>query len=475
LRKVELEKGSVDKMVRQEDTICAIVTPPGIGGISVIRLSGKGAIAIASKLFRSKSGKLLTKAKTHTIHYGYIVDPASGEKIDEVLVSIMRSPHSFTCEDVVEVSCHGNPLITSRLLETFFRAGARPAEAGEFTKRAFLNGRIDLAQAEAVMEIIRARTEEGLRCGLWQLDGKLSNEINRLKEDLSSALAYLEAYIDFPEEELETTLTDVTKRIESATEIIERLLEGYYRWRPLREGVLTSIVGRTNVGKSSLLNTLIGEERAIVTPYPGTTRDIVDVEISIHGILLRLLDTAGLRATKDVAEEEGIKRMYRAIEMAELVLLVLDGSVPLTEEDREILGHTVNKKRIIVINKMDLGKVIGKDLNPQGSPVVWTSAIKREGIEKLKDMIRQSILGHGNSHPSIGGGEAVITNVRHKAILEKAKEDLHLFLESTGQGAPLEIMVLYLRDAIDLLGEITGTVTTEDILDRIFNEFCIGK
>lgn len=464
-------------MVKQEETICAIVTPQGTGGISVIRLSGKDAISVAARLFRKRSGKPLTGVKTHTIHYGYIVDPVSGEKIDEVLVSVMKSPHSFTCEDVVEVSCHGGPLITTRLLETFFRAGARPAEPGEFTKRAFLNGRIDLAQAEAVMEVISARTEEGLRFGLWQLEGKLSNDINKLKEDLSSALTFVEAYIDFPEEDLEIPLKDITERIKSAIERIGRLIEGYYRWRPLREGVLTAIVGRTNVGKSSLLNTLTGEERAIVTPYPGTTRDIVDGPASVHGIPLRLLDTAGLRMTEDVAEEEGIKRMYRSIDMAELVLLVLDGSAPLTEEDKEILAHTVNKKRIIVINKMDLGKVIEKDLNAQGSPTVWTSATRGGGIEELKKTIRQTILGPGNSPSLMGEGkrEAVVTNVRHKAALEKARIDLRHFLESAGQRLPLEIQAIHLRGAIDLLGEITGAVTTEDLLDRIFNEFCIGK
>jgi len=458
-------------MVHQEDTICAIVTPQGIGGISVIRLSGRDAIDIASRLFHQKSGRPLSEAQTHTLHYGDIINLSSGEKIDEVLVSLMRSPHSFTCEDVVEISCHGGPWVTSRILETLLKEGTRLAEPGEFTKRAFLNGRIDLAQAEAVIDIIRARTEEGMRCALWQLDGKLSNEINVLHDDMAGAIASLEAYIDFPEEELGVATEDLLGRVQSVITRIDRLIEGYYRWRPFREGILTTIVGRTNVGKSSLLNTLIGEERAIVTPHPGTTRDIVDGMINIGGIPLRLLDTAGLRMAKDLAEEEGIRRMYHTVEMAELILLVLDGSEALTEEDREIMGRTTGRKRVIVINKIDKGDRITKDLDIQNAPVVRISALKREGIEALKNTIRQSILGQEMRWE----GEAVAGNLRHKAALEGARKELDNFFESVQQRRPLEIQALHLRGAVDLLGEITGTVTTEDILDRIFSEFCIGK
>jgi len=458
-------------MVHQEDTICAIVTPQGIGGISVIRLSGRDAIDIASRLFHQKSGRPLSEAQTHTLHYGDIINLSSGEKIDEVLVSLMRSPHSFTCEDVVEISCHGGPWVTSRILETLLKEGTRLAEPGEFTKRAFLNGRIDLAQAEAVIDIIRARTEEGMRCALWQLDGKLSNEINVLHDDMAGAIASLEAYIDFPEEELGVATEDLLGRVQSVITRIDRLIEGYYRWRPFREGILTTIVGRTNVGKSSLLNTLIGEERAIVTPHPGTTRDIVDGMINIGGIPLRLLDTAGLRMAKDLAEEEGIRRMYHTVEMAELILLVLDGSEALTEEDREIMGRTTGRKRVIVINKIDKGDSITKDLDVKDDPVVRISALKGEGIETLKKTIRQTIIGQEMKWE----GEAAAGNLRHKAALEGAKKELDNFFEAVKQRLPLEIQALHLRGAVDLLGEITGAVTTEDILDRIFSEFCIGK
>jgi len=458
-------------MVHQEDTICAIVTPQGIGGISVIRLSGRDTLDIASRLFHQKSGRPLSEAQTHTLHYGDIINPASGEKIDEVLVSLMRSPRSFTCEDVVEVSCHGGPLVTSRILEIFLKEGARLAEPGEFTKRAFLNGRIDLTQAEAVIEIIRASTEEGLRCALWQLEGKLYNEINMLHDDMAGAIALLDAYIDFPEEELGLATEDLLGRVQSVMNRIDRLIEGYYRWRPFREGILTTIVGRTNVGKSSLLNTLIGEERAIVTPHPGTTRDIVDGMINIGGIPLRLLDTAGLRMAKDLAEEEGIRRMYHTVEMAELILLILDGSEAVTGEDREIMGRTTGRKRVIVINKIDKGDSITKDLDVKDDPVVRISALKGEGIETLKKTIRQTIIGQEMKWE----GEAAAGNLRHKAALEGAKKELDNFFEAVKQRLPLEIQALHLRGAVDLLGEITGAVTTEDILDRIFSEFCIGK
>src|SRR3989304_2090502 len=458
-------------MINQEDTISAIVTPSGIGGISVIRLSGKEAISIASKIFHKKSGKSLTDVESHTIHYGYITDPVSGKKLDEVLVSVMKAPRSFTCEDVIEVSCHGGPLITTTILETFLRAGARLAEPGEFTERAFLNGRIDLAQAEAVIEIIRARTEEGLRCALWQLEGKLSNEINILHSEIVGAIALLEAYIDFPEEELSAAREDLSGRVGSVSGRINRLIEGYYRWRPFREGIVTTIVGRTNVGKSSLLNVLTGEERAIVTPHPGTTRDIIDGMITLSGIPLRLLDTAGLRMAKDLAEEEGIRRMYHTVEMAELILLVFDGSESMTEEDREIMGRTTGRKRVIVINKIDKGDRITKDLTAQNGPVVRISALKGEGIEALKKTIRQTIIGQEMK----GEGEAAAGNLRHKTALEGARKELDSFFESVQQRLPLEIQALHLRGAADLLGEITGAVTTEDTLDRIFSEFCIGK
>jgi len=458
-------------MIRQEETICAIITPPGTGGVSVIRLSGKDAISIASRVFRKKSGKSLRDAKTNSIQYGHILDSSTGAVLDEVLVGIMKAPHSYTCEDVAEVSCHGGPFITGRILEVFVREGARLAEPGEFTRRAFLNGRIDLAQAEAVIGLINSKTEEGLRYAIWQLEGSVSRKINELRDSLTAALASLEAFIDFPEEDIDVAIHDIKGRVHSSIESIDRLIEGYYRWRPFREGIVTAIVGRTNVGKSSLLNLLLGEERAIVTPHPGTTRDIVDGLANVAGLPLRILDTAGLRATKDIVEEEGIRRMYKSIDSSELVLLVIDGSEPLTEWDEELLKRTEGKKKVIIVNKIDKGNVVQDGLSTSSAPVVCTAIIQGEGIDLLRKVIRDTVVGKEKGI----AGETIVTNLRHKNALEHSKMELNNFLEALHNKLPLEIQALHLRGALDSLGEITGVVTTEDILDRVFSEFCIGK
>lgn len=458
-------------MIRQEHTICAIITPPGTGGISVIRLSGKDAVSIASKVFRKKSGNSLSDAKTHSIHYGHILDSSSGDILDEVIVGIMKSPHSYTCEDVVEVSCHGGPLITGKILEIFVREGAGLAGPGEFTRRAFLNGRIDLAQAEAVIGLINSKTEEGLRSSIWQLEGSISRKINELRDALTAALASLEAFIDFPDEDIDVAVHDIKGRVHSSMESIDRLIEGYFRWRPFREGIVTAIVGRTNVGKSSLLNLLLGEERAIVTPYPGTTRDIVDGLANVGGLPLRILDTAGLRATEDLVEEEGIRRMYGSIDSSELVLLVIDGSEPLTEWDEELLKRTEGKKKVIIINKIDKGNRVQDGLNAGNVPIVCTSIIHGKGIELLRKIIRDTMVGKEKGI----AGETVVTNLRHKNALECSKKELQNFLDAHNSRLSLEIQALHLRGALDSLGEITGVITTEDILDRVFSEFCIGK
>lgn len=458
-------------MIRQENTICAVITPPGTGGISVIRLSGKDAISIASRVFHKKSGKSINEARSHSIHYGHILGPCSREIIDEVLTAIMKSPHTYTCEDVVEISCHGGPLVTDKILELLVREGAGLAEPGEFTRRAFLNGRIDLTQAEAVIDLIHSKSEEGLRAAIWQLEGNISNKINSLRHNLTTALASLEAFIDFPDDDIDVAIHDIKGRVHSSLESIDRLIEGYYKWRPFREGILTAIVGRTNVGKSSLLNLLLGEERAIVTPHPGTTRDIVDGLANVGGLPLKILDTAGLRATEDIVEEEGIRRMYHSIDSSELVLLVIDGSEPLTEWDEELLKKTAGKKKIIIINKIDKGNMLQEELNRYNSPVVCISIIKGEGIGLLKGIIRNTVADSGQRM----AGEAIVTNLRHKNALEHSKKELNHFLGALHDKLPLEIQALHLRGGLDSLGEITGAVTTDDILDRVFSEFCIGK
>ncbi len=450
------------------DTICAIVTPPGVGGISVLRLSGRNAIEIAARVFVKKSGKPLKYARSHTLHYGFMVDPSTGEKVDEVMVSLMRAPHTYTCEDIVEVSCHGGPFVTGRILELLLKNGARLAEPGEFTRRAFLNGRIDLTQAEAVIDIISAKSEEGLKCALWQLEGNLSRKINQLYEKIINVIAHMEACIDFPEEDIRIDLENIKEQVLEIIEIIDSLIDGYYTWRPYREGILTALVGRVNAGKSSLLNALLGEERAIVSPLPGTTRDIVDGVLLIHGIPLRILDTAGLREAKDMVEEEGIKRMYRAIDSAELVLLVIDGTGPLTEGDRELLTYTRDKRRIIIINKIDRG-VKDLSLPSDNSSVIYVSALTGEGIDTLRNTIQDVLrVTRKRSDP-------MVANIRHKVALEKARKELKTFLKICEDEQPVEVLALYLREAAHHIGEITGIISTEDILDRIFSNFCIGK
>lgn len=462
---------SICNMIKQGETISAIITPPGVGGVSIIRLSGSDAVNIASRVFRSKSGKSLSNTKTSRIRYGHILDPLTGEILDEVLISIMRSPHSYTCEDVVEISCHGGTMITGKILEVIVGEGARLSQPGEFTKRAFLNGRIDLAQAEAVINLINAKSDEGMRCAVWQMEGKLSRYINEIRNNLTSCIASLEAFIDFPEEDIDIDIQEIKNRVHSSMEAINSLIDDYYRWRPLREGIITAIVGRTNVGKSSLLNTLLGEERAIVTPYPGTTRDIVDGTAMVHGLPLKFLDTAGLRSTADIIEEEGIRRMYRSIESAELVLLVIDGSEPLTEWDKELLNRTAGKRRIIIINKIDKSNCVEKELKNCDSAVACTSVINGEGVEALRKIIRDTVVGKEERMT----GEVVVTSLRHKIALEESKKELYGFLDAVNMKLPLEIQTLCLRGGLDSLGEITGEVTTEDILDRVFSEFCIGK
>src|SRR3972149_8032232 len=420
-------------MIRQENTVCAIITPPGTGGISVIRLSGKDAISIASKVFRKKSGKSLNEVKTHSIHHGYILDLSSGEVIDEVLAGIMKSPHSYTCEDVVEISCHGGPLVTGKILEVFVRAGAGLAGPGEFTRRAFLNGRIDLAQAEAVIDLINSKSEVGLRSAIWQLEGSLSHKINELRNDLTTTLASLEAFMDFPEDDIDVAIYDIEGSVHSSIESIDKLIEGYYRWRPFREGIVTAIVGRTNVGKSSLLNLLLGEERAIVTPHPGTTRDIVDGLANVADLPLRILDTAGLRAADDIVEEEGIRRMYKSIDSSELVLLVIDGSEPLTEWDEELLKRTEGKKKVIIVNKIDKGNVVQDGLSTSSAPVVCTAIIQGEGIDLLRKVIRDTVVGKEKGI----AGETIVTNLRHKNALEHSKMELNNFLEALPNSFPV--------------------------------------
>lgn len=459
---------------RGEDTICAISTPLGEAGIGIVRMSGPGAGEIAARIFRAAGLSVHTMA-SHTLHCGEVYDPRSEEVIDEVLLTIMRGPKSYTREDVVEVHCHGGVLPLTRILDLCLQYGARLAEPGEFTKRAFLNGRIDLAQAEAVIDIIRARTEGSLRVAVSQLKGGLSREIMGVRERLVSLLAILEASIDFVEEEIQVlSAAEIRKAVEEAQEWVRGLIATADEGRVLREGISLAIIGRPNVGKSSLLNVLIREDRAIVTPIPGTTRDILEECVNLRGIPIRLIDTAGYRQSEDPIEKEGVKRGEQAMERADLLLLMFDSSERLEEEDRELMEKAAPHRKILILNKSDLIKKIEEQEIRAAfpdEPIVPTSATTGAGIEALKDLIKSRVLTRG----AVRNERAILTNVRHKNALRKCEEALGNLLVSVAQGMSPEFLAVDLRAAVDALGEITGETATDEILDKIFSEFCIGK
>ncbi|HWP46439.1 MAG TPA: tRNA uridine-5-carboxymethylaminomethyl(34) synthesis GTPase MnmE [Candidatus Limnocylindrales bacterium] len=459
-------------MFFQEDTIAAISTPLGEGGIGVIRISGKAAIAIADALFVSPSkGKKLKDLPSHTVHYGHIYDPGTQEPVDEVLVTLMRAPKSYTREDVVEISSHGGFISLKRILDLVLKGGARLAEPGEFTKRAFLNGRIDLSQAEAVIDIIQSRTELSHKVAVRQLEGRLSQKVRAIRDTLKHLTALVEASIDFSEEDIEVISPEaLDSGIGEALESIDFLIETAEEGQILREGLSLVIVGKPNVGKSSLLNVLLEEERAIVTPIPGTTRDVIEESLNLKGVPVRLLDTAGIRNTEDPVEVQGVLRSKNLLEKADLVLWVLDSSSPLTQEDRDILELVKEKKVLGVLNKIDLPSKIGEEAGQllAGIPWVKISAKEKSGIETLKDLIFEMVV----KTPV----ESVwVTNIRHKNALIKAQQSLLKARESIAQRMSGEFIAVDLRAALDSLGEIIGETTTEDILTEIFSTFCIGK
>ena len=470
-----------DRKMFLDDTIAAISTPAGEGGIGIVRLSGKDAIEIADRLFHSSKGKTLFDSASHKIIYGFIKDPSTGETVDEVLVSIMRSPNTYTREDIVEINCHGGMSPLRNVLELAVKHGARLAEPGEFTKRAFLNGRLDLSEAEAVLDLIRAKTDESRRIALEQLRGRLSEKILNLREQITKICVFIEAYIDFPEEDIE--LASKNDIIESAAAILkelESLLKSYDEGRFFREGLAAAIVGKPNVGKSSLLNALLQKDRAIVTDTPGTTRDTIEEYLNINGLPLRIIDTAGIRESHDMAEKEGVKRSIRAMEDADLVMAVIDGSEPMKDEDIEVLGKTKGKNTIIVINKSDLisseeqksrRAEVNSALSSYSSRMINISAAKGDGIEELKESIFQSsVKNWGEQREGV-----IVTNLRHKIAIQAAYDSLKNGIKAIETDKPLEIIAIELRDSLDRLGEIVGAVTTDDILNRIFSDFCIGK
>jgi len=466
------------------ETICAISTPIGEGGIGIIRLSGPKSIAIVDRLFRRRPSGPLHHVATHTVHYGRLMEPLTGEVVDEVLVTVMRAPRTYTREDIVEINAHGGPLLLRRILGLLTDQGARMAEPGEFTQRAFLSGRIDLTQAEAVMDLISAKTEASGRAALNRLQGALGREIQEVRDRLSFLLAYIEAAIDFSEEDLE--LLPPSRAIELIQEglaRVQRLLDTAEEGRILRDGLATVIVGRPNVGKSSLLNCLLKQDRAIVTPLPGTTRDLLEEYLNIKGIPLRLIDTAGLRLSFDPIEQEGMRRTEAAMAEADLLLVLIDASQGLFEQEESLLRkYSENKKVLAVINKIDLAPTASEAIRQKiegTNPTAAISATQGLGLEELKEAIvalSLSTRGGVGSHAVYGmGEEALVAHVRHKSALIATQTHLEQALESVKAGMPEEIIALEIRDALDRLGEIIGATTTEEILDRIFQSFCIGK
>ena len=455
------------------DTIAAVATAMTASGIGIIRISGTDSRAITGKIYRSKGGKKrIEEVPTHTINYGFIWD--GEEMIDEVLVMVMDGPRSYTGEDTVEIDCHGGVLAMKRVLETVVKYGARPAEPGEFTKRAFLNGRIDLSQAEAVIDVINAKNEYALKSSVSQLRGAVQKVIREIREQIIYQIAYIESALDDPEH---ISIDGYGERLQEETgaikEKINRLLDTVKEGKLMKEGIKTVIVGKPNAGKSSLLNILVGEERAIVTDIAGTTRDILEETIVLHGISLRMIDTAGIRNTEDVVEKIGVGKAIEYAKDADLVLYVVDASIPLDENDREIIKLLEDKKAVIILNKTDLKQVVEeRDLRELADhPVVSISAKEEEGIDRLEQMIKEMFF-EGNL---TFNDEIYITNVRHKAALEEAKRSILLVEDSIEMGMPEDFYSIDLMNAYEALGSIIGEAVGEDLVNEIFSKFCTGK
>ena len=457
----------------QEETISAVITALGEGAVGIVRISGENALAVGEKMFRAASGKKLAEYAPNTLVYGNVYEEDS--LIDEVLAVYMKAPRSYTAEDVVEIQCHGGVQSLKKILELSYKEGARPAEPGEFTKRAFLNGRIDLTQAEAVMDIIKSRSEASLKLAVRQQNGQLAKALRSLRTDLVDIIVNLEAVIDYPEEDIEdVTFGKVQESISTSCEKIENLLAHAHTGKILREGLRTAIVGRPNVGKSSLLNALLKEDRAIVSEYAGTTRDVIEEQLLLDGVPLVLADTAGIRQTDDFVEAIGVERSKQHLQDAELVICVVDGSVPLTPEDEDILEAAQEKPFVIIVNKSD------KDINDNflalqerfgKEQVMALSAKTTQGIDEFTAWLKNFVYG---SEGALSDG-VYVQNARHEQLLREALG----FLEDAGNAAenmlPYDCIVIDVRNAIDLLGEITGDTVQDEIINQIFSRFCIGK
>jgi len=460
-------------MPKYESTITAISTPPGEGGVAVVRISGRQSHAIVRKIFVPVGNSAFSERK---LRFGKIIDPETGNTVDEVLCAVMTSPYTYTGEDMAEIHSHGGYVVPKKILEMLMNCGAALAAPGEFTQRAFLNGKMDLAQAEAVSDIITAQTEQSLRYAEVQLEGVLSAKVNELKDKILDSLAEIEANLDFPEEDIDSLAQN---RLKEAAELVEkelsRLIESYETGRMFRDGVRMVILGKPNVGKSSVLNCLLETQRAIVSPIAGTTRDFIEERLNVNGIPFVVTDTAGIRDTEDQVERLGVELSLKKAEEAEFILVVLDQSTELDALDRKILETAAKKIYLVVINKMDLeGKLQQSEVRQilGDKEPVKTSALTKKGMERLRQAMFETL---ANLPSGVDASELVLTNLRHKKCMEKARGQLGAFLKLLERKEYPEILSIELRNSMNSLGEITGEVTTEDLLGRIFSRFCIGK
>ncbi|EJN94065.1 tRNA uridine-5-carboxymethylaminomethyl(34) synthesis GTPase MnmE [Streptococcus ratti] len=454
-------------ITKEFDTITAIATPLGEGAIGIVRISGSEALAITKKIFK---GKNLDNVPSHTINYGHIVE--NGEIIDEVMVSVMRAPKTFTREDVIEINTHGGVAVTNEILQLVIRSGARMAEPGEFTKRAFLNGRVDLAQAEAVMDLIRAKTDKAMAIAVQQLDGSLSNLINNTRQEILNTLAQVEVNIDYPEyddvEEMTTAL--MREKTQEFETLLTNLLKTARRGKILREGLSTAIIGRPNVGKSSLLNNLLREEKAIVTDIEGTTRDVIEEYVNIKGVPLKLIDTAGIRETDDLVEKIGVERSKKALEEADLVLLVLNSAEKLTDQDRALLDISKNSNRLILLNKTDLPEQIETDQLP--NDCIKISVLNNQNIDAIEERINDIFFDNA---ASVEKDATYLSNARHISLIEQALESLHAVNEGLELGMPVDLLQVDMTRTWEILGEITGDAAPDELITQLFSQFCLGK
>ncbi|MEK5330566.1 tRNA uridine-5-carboxymethylaminomethyl(34) synthesis GTPase MnmE [Lysinibacillus sp. FSL W8-0992] len=458
------------------DTIAAISTPMGEGAIAIVRLSGDEAVAIADKIFKSPGGKSLTQQASHTIHYGHLVDPKTNEVVEEVMLSLMRGPKTFTREDVIEINCHGGLVSVNRVLKLVLTNGARLAEPGEFTKRAFLNGRIDLSQAEAVMDLIRAKTDRAMNVALGQMDGKLSRLIGDLRQALLETLAQVEVNIDYPEYDDVEEMT-VPVLLEKCTWVrneIIKLLQTSSQGKILREGLSTVILGRPNVGKSSLLNSLVQENKAIVTDIAGTTRDIIEEYVNVRGVPLRLVDTAGIRETEDIVERIGVERSREALQSADLILFVLNYADELTIEDERLFETIEAMDYIVIVNKTDLPQKIDLDRVKElagAHRIVTTSLLQEEGITELEEAIA-ALFFEGQIE---AGDLTYVSNARHIALLHQAQATVEDALAGAQAGVPVDMVQIDVTRTWEILGEIIGDTVQESLINQLFSQFCLGK